>query len=188
MGRLIFARLEIVFTAIRSVTAFLPARLFSLSWPLVRSVPGLAGESMRYVWAMRLFKSVGSNVRIGPGCTIHHWDRIECGSNVSIHERTYVDARGGIQIGDNVSIAHASSLLAFDHSWDDPNTPIKYNPLVVKDIRIEDDVWLGCGVRILSGVHLPSRTIVAAGAVMTTGEYEPGIYGGVPGRRIGETS
>lgn len=187
MGRLIFQRLGGVFSIIRKVTAFVPARLFILAWPLVKSAPGLGGEAIRYIWAIRLFKAAGTNIRIGPGCTIHHWDRIECGSNVSIHERTYIDANGGLRIGNDVSIAHASSLLAFDHSWEDRDTPIKYNPLIPDEIVIHDDVWLGCGVRILSGVHLSSRTIVAAGAVMTTGKYEPGIYGGIPGRLIGET-
>jgi acetyltransferase-like isoleucine patch superfamily enzyme len=108
------------------------------------------------------------------------------GNNVNIHRFCYLDARGGIDIGDDVSIAHGCSLVAFDHSWDDRSKPIKYNPLVAAPIEIGSDVWLGCGVRVLSGVSIGKRSIIAAGAVVTKGFYEAGIFGGVPAKCLSE--
>lgn len=183
-GREKFARLRPVFAVGGSMLALLPTAVVRAMWPLVRSLPGLGGIGVRYLWAQRLFAGCGDNVRIGPGCTFVYWDRISVGDNVSIHERTYVDAEGGITIGDDVSIAHGCSLLAFDHSWDDESTPIKYNPRRLRPIEIASDVWLGCGVRVLSGTALGSRTIVAAGAVVRSGEYERCILGGVPASEI----
>lgn len=52
------------------------------------------------------------------------------------------------------------------------------------DIVVEDDVWLGYRVTVLSGAHIGRGAVVAAGAVVT-GTLEPyGIYGGVPARLI----
>ena len=64
--------------------------------------------------------------------------------------------------------------------------PIKYNPLVAAPIEIGSDVWLGCGVRVLSGVSIGRRSIIAAGAVVTKGLYEAGIFGGVPAKCLSE--
>lgn len=52
------------------------------------------------------------------------------------------------------------------------------------DIVLEDDVWLGYGVTVLSNAHIGRGCVVAAGAVVV-GELEPyGIYAGVPARLI----
>lgn len=52
------------------------------------------------------------------------------------------------------------------------------------DIVIDDDVWIGINVTILSGVHISRGTIIAAGSVVTKDTEPYGIYGGVPARLI----
>ena len=69
-------------------------------------------------------------------------------------------------IKDNVSIAHSVSILTTNHTWDNLDKPIKYNLETFKKVVIEKDVWIGCGCRILSGVKINNRSIVAAGAVV----------------------
>jgi acetyltransferase-like isoleucine patch superfamily enzyme len=91
-----------------------------------------------------------------------------------------LDAKGGLYIGDNVSIAHNCSLISFNHTYSDPNTQIKYNVLVDGEIRIESDVWIGCGVRILAGVTINKRSIVAAGAVVNKTIPSHTISAGIP--------
>ena len=49
---------------------------------------------------------------------------LELGTNISIHEMCYIDAYGGIKIGDDVSISHSVSMLSFDH--DISSSSIKY--------------------------------------------------------------
>ena len=61
--------------------------------------------------------------------------------------------------------------------------PICYNPIIDTPITIEDDVWLGCGVRVIGPCKISSRIIIAAGAVVK-GVLESGfIYGGIPGKK-----
>jgi acetyltransferase-like isoleucine patch superfamily enzyme len=49
----------------------------------------------------------------------------------------------------------------------DSNLPIRDNPVKFAHVMIENDVWIGCGVRILSGIIIESRSAVAAGALVT---------------------
>lgn len=52
------------------------------------------------------------------------------------------------------------------------------------DIVIDDDVWLGANVIVLSGVHVGRGAIVAAGAVVDRDISPYSICGGVPAREI----
>lgn len=183
-GRAIFTKLAPVLYAMSNLLRLLPAGLVSNLWWTVSWLPGKFGIGVRYVFAKRLCKSCGPNVLIGPGVFVDHWHKLSFGKNVTLHRNCYVDARGGIEIGDDVSIAHATSLLAFDHSWSDQSLPIKYNELVCHPILIESDVWLGCGVRVLAGATIRSRSVIAANAVVTRGTIGGGIYGGVPAKLI----
>lgn len=50
------------------------------------------------------------------------------------------------------------------------------------DIVVEDDVWIGYGVTVLSGVHIGQGAVVAAGAVVTKDVPAYAIVGGVPAK------
>lgn len=52
------------------------------------------------------------------------------------------------------------------------------------DIDIDDDVWIGYNVTILSGVHIGQGAIIAAGAVVSTDVPPYAIVGGVPAKVI----
>jgi len=52
------------------------------------------------------------------------------------------------------------------------------------DITVDDDVWIGYGVTILSGVHIGQGAVVAAGAVVTHDVPPYAIVGGVPAKMI----
>jgi acetyltransferase-like isoleucine patch superfamily enzyme len=183
-GRTLFARGRPIVELIGRFNAVIPSSIFSSTWFLVRDIPGLVGIALRYLWALRLSASCGDNVMIGRGCEIKDWSRLEIGHNVTIHLNTYIDASGGVSIGNDVSIAHNCSVLSFEHGWGDPTIPIKYNPLSTHPVEIANDVWVGCGARILAGSQIGSRTIVAAGAVVVRGVIGGGVYAGVPARLV----
>ncbi|OEC35429.1 Hexapeptide repeat of succinyl-transferase [Pseudomonas cuatrocienegasensis] len=162
----------------------LPRQLVRFFWCSIDLIPGFLGVGLRYAFALRLSKKIGHNVFLGRGIEVLCWERLSIGDNVSIHKDCYIDATGSLIIGDNVSIAHSSSILTFEHSWSDSSKPIKYNQSIYSPVSIGDDVWIGCGCRILSGICIGSRVVVAAGAVVTKNIPAGVLIGGVPAKVI----
>lgn len=52
------------------------------------------------------------------------------------------------------------------------------------NITVDDDVWIGTGAIILSGVHISQGAVVAAGAVVTKDVPAYAIVGGTPAKVI----
>lgn len=179
-----FKRVQPVLNAGVSVLRILPAGFVAATWWLVDWIPGYAGMGIRYMWARRLCRACGANVMIGRHVDIRNWQQLSLGNNVTIHGNCYFDAVGDISIGDDVSIAHASSILSFEHSFDDASQAIKDQALVMGAVSIGPDVWIGAGVRVLAGATIGRRSVIAAGAVVRRGEISEGVYGGVPARLI----
>ena len=52
------------------------------------------------------------------------------------------------------------------------------------DIVIEDDVWIGYGATILSGVRIGQGAVIASGAIVTKDVEPYSVVGGVPAKHI----
>lgn len=110
-----------------------------------------------------------------------------------IHALTFND-KDRLMIGDFCSIAPGVTfIVSADHAL---NTLSSF-PMRVKvlgenvlegtgkgDIIIEDDVWIGNGATVLSGVKIGQGAVIAAGAVVTTDIPAYAVFGGVPARLI----
>lgn len=123
----------------------------------------------RIPWSVRLWSPhrhiiLGNRVQFGPGCII------EC------------DA----EIGDSVLFARNVALIGRDdHRFDIPGTTIWDSGRGDRFItRIGNDVWIGHGAIILSGVTIGNGAIIAAGAVVTKDVPEYAVYGGNPAKMI----
>jgi len=106
------------------------------------------------------------------------------GRNSSIGSFCIIGVNSSVTIGDNVIIAHFTSIRDTDHNFNDKNLPISQQGITSKPIVICDDVWIGHGVTILKGVTIGKGAIVAAGAVVTKDIKPYEISGGVPSKRI----
>lgn len=97
-------------------------------------------------------------------------------------------------IGNYVSIAeNVTFLLDADHYVDHISTypfkakllpPFENEAVSKGNIVIDDDVWIGYGATILSGVHVGQGAIIAAGAVVAKDVPPYAIVGGVPAKVI----
>lgn len=183
-GRDIFNILRPIWVITHQVLRLIPNKFCIFFWDLSNNIPTFIGLFIRYCLMVRLAQSAGDNIYIGPGVEVREWNNLIIGSNVSLHKDCYLDAKGGIQIGDNVSIAHQSSIVSFEHTWLNNSLPIKDNPLRTAPIIISNDVWIGCGVRILSGVYVGHRSIIAAGAVVRDNVKTGSLVAGVPAKLI----
>jgi len=183
-GRSSFQRYESILLLLVKFFSVTPGLIKRIVWSFFDGYEGKVSVGVRYCLFASAAKSCGRNVFIGRGVVLKNIENLAIGDNVSIHAGCYVDAFGGVEIGDNVSIAHHSSIVSFEHTWEDPVIPIKYNKIRSTGIHIAADVWIGCGVRVLDGCVIGRRVVVAAGSV-AKGDLEGfSLYGGVPVKRL----
>lgn len=116
------------------------------------------------LWAPHRHINLGHHVQFGQG-TIVHCD---------------------VDIGNFVLIARNVSLIGRDdHRFDFPGTTVWDSQRGDQfKVVIEDDVWVGHGAIILSGVTIGRGAIVSAGAVVTQDILPYAIMGGNPARFI----
>ena len=104
---------------------------------------------------------------------------LSIGKSSSIGWFTLVDARGGIKIGNNVTIASYCKIITAKHDIEDSFFKAILEPVVIKDYA-----WICTGAIILSGVTIGRGAVVAAGAVVTKDVPDMAIVGGVPAKVI----
>lgn len=57
---------------------------------------------------------------------------------------------------------------------------------IAGSVDIGDDCFFGIGSMIKNGIHICSRAMIGAGAVVTRDIQQPGVYAGVSAKRIGD--
>lgn len=170
--------LIVIYAFFRILPRFLVVFIYDFIKPYSQAV----FTGIRYCICKRLCKSVGSKVIIGSNVTFKHWSEISIGNGVSIHDFSYVDGYGGILIGDDVSVAHNCTLISSHHTWQSREMPIRLNPVEKRSIKLGNNIWIGCDVRILGGTEIGNDVIIGAGTVVTKSVPDNGIYFGSPMR------
>lgn len=140
-------------------------------------------------WTIRrlLLKAIG--VKIGRGAFImrkNYWinpNMFSIGSYSHINRGCVIDARGGITIGNSVSVSLGVYLITGGHDMNSESFMGKFRPIV-----IDDYAWIGVGAKVLQGVHIGKGAVVAAGAVVTKDVPPYAVVAGVPAIKISERS
>lgn len=128
---------------------------------------------------------IGDNCDIQPyACVLAYGGQIIIGDYCSINPFTILYGHGGLTIGNHVRIASNSTIIPGNHIYDDPHTPIMYQGISMKGIIIEDDVWIGSGVRILDGVTIKKGCVIGSGSVVSRSTEPFGVYVSNPAKRI----
>jgi acetyltransferase-like isoleucine patch superfamily enzyme len=104
--------------------------------------------------------------------------KIGAGSGIGLNSSLH--GGGGIIIGNNVMVAQQCVLLSQAHNYSDLRMPIKEQGIEKAKVTIEDDAWIGSGVKILPGVNIGKGAIVGAGSVVTKDLPAYSISYGIP--------
>jgi len=131
------------------------------------------------------------------GMRVYMWARDE----ITIGDNFYMGKDSQIEtdciIGNNVIIGNKVGIVGkYDHNYQKIGVPIRLAPRIrdknydwkglCQRTIIEDDVWIGYGAIIMSGVVLKKGSIIAAGSVVTKDTLAYSIYGGNPARKIAD--
>ncbi|MBD2743571.1 acyltransferase [Coleofasciculus sp. FACHB-1120] len=118
--------------------------------------------------------------------TEHGNCQIEIGERTHISPYTCLGGPGNIKIGKFCLIASHVGIYANNHNFADPTVYIWKQGVTCKGITIEDDCWLGTGVKVLDGVTIGRGSIIGAGAVVTKDIPPCSIAVGVPAKVISQ--
>ena len=128
---------------------------------------------------------MGKHVQIGWSFAPMNPQNIVIGDNVFISHHVNLTAHTSkITIKNNVLIGEFTTITTTNHKFDRLDIPINQQGYTVHPVMIEDDVWIGAHVVILSGVTIGKGVIVGAGAVVTKDIPAYAIVGGVPAKTI----
>jgi acetyltransferase-like isoleucine patch superfamily enzyme len=131
--------------------------------------------------------SLGANVIVKEGarfCPTNPDARIKVGDWTTIGYHTFVFASLSIEIGRDCLIAPFCYLVDSNHGFRGGSL-IREQSLNAAPIVIEDDVWLGVGVKVLRGVRIGRGAVIGAGSVVSENVPENAIVGGNPAVELG---
>lgn len=151
-------------------------------------------QSLYRLYAVRDNVVLGQRVHIGLGTILWAPNQLKISNDVYIGKYCTIECDG--MIGNNVLIANQVGLIGrWDHDYRIVGRPIRQAPWIGdtdydgkgqgQQIIIEDDVWIGFGAIVLSGVRISRGAIVAAGAVVTRDVQPYAIVAGVPANFVG---
>ncbi len=131
---------------------------------------------------LRLFGAkVGKGVLIKPGVNIKYPWFLQIGDHVWIGEHAWIDNLAKVTIGNNVCISQGTYLLTGNHDYSKPCFD-----LILKNINIEDGVWIGAKAIVCPGVTCKSHAVLSVGSIATGNLDAYGIYQGNPAVKIRE--
>ncbi|RDI25536.1 DapH/DapD/GlmU-related protein [Lentzea flaviverrucosa] len=134
-------------------------------------------EAIREGWSELTGQDVDETFHLIPPVYSDHGVNIRIGRNVFVNQGCRFNDIGGIEIGDDVMIGPAVSLISSGH----PVGPEERRRGVTSaPIRIGRNVWIGASAMVLQGVTIGEDAVVAAGAVVTRDVPARTLVAGVP--------
>jgi acetyltransferase-like isoleucine patch superfamily enzyme len=142
-------------------------------------------------------KGGGANSQI----LVHDQVKLDRGVDVSgyangcieIGQTTYIGPYGclagpNIKIGRDCLIASHVGIYANNRNFADPDRPINQQGITSRGIVIENNCWLGTGVKVLAGVTIGEGSVIGAGSVVTHDIPPYSVAVGVPAKVISHRS
>jgi acetyltransferase-like isoleucine patch superfamily enzyme len=136
------------------------------------------GHRFRRMLAPLIFRKVGENFKCWHFVEWSYGYNLSFGDNVVVHRCVLLDDRGGIEVGNNVSISDYANIYSHTHDIEDIHKV--YNLTT----RIGDGVRITYHATVLAGTQIGEHAMVGTGSV-TTKDIEPyHIKVGIPAKTV----
>jgi acetyltransferase-like isoleucine patch superfamily enzyme len=136
------------------------------------------GIRFRRILARHIFKRCGENFKAFQNVEFSFGYNLEVGDNVVVHRNVLLDDRGGLIIGNNVSISDFANIYSHTHSIVDGREVT--NALT----RLDDGVRITYHATVLAGVHVHCQGMVGAVAVATKDVRAYHVNVGIPAKSV----
>src|SRR5688500_12073027 len=105
-------------------------------------VPGWLGRSLRQARLSKLLASCGVDNNFHINFRVNNAKHLRIGSHCSFGQGVYINAGGGVRIGDYVGMGPDAKIWSVNHKFDNPDIPWMKQGYEYKEVVIEDDVWI----------------------------------------------
>jgi acetyltransferase-like isoleucine patch superfamily enzyme len=136
------------------------------------------GIRLRRILAQRIFRKCGENFKAFQNVEVSFGYNLEVGDNVVVHRNVLLDDRGGIVLGDRVSISDFANIYSHTHSI------VDQRDVTDAVTRIDNDVRITYHATVLAGVHVGENGMVGAGAIATKDVRPYHVHVGIPAKSI----
>jgi len=136
------------------------------------------GVQFRRVLAPHIFKKCGENFKAFQHVEFSFGYNLEVGNNVVVHRHVLLDDRGGIVVGNNVSISDYANIYSHTHSI------VDQRDVTDATTRLDDGVRITYHATVLAGVHVSEQAMVGAMAVATKDVRPYHVYVGIPAKSV----
>ena len=133
---------------------------------------------LRQAIAKKLFKKCGDGFVANENCKFNFGNNIEVGENVSWNSGCYIDAKGGVKMGNHSMLTENVTIFTHTHSEQD-HMQRTYN-----GVEICDYAKVYTAATILPGVTIGKGAIVATGAIVTKDVEEFTLVAGIPAKPL----
>jgi len=161
--------------------ARLSAQCYFLALAAINTLHGLLPFWLRPLLYRLCRFDIARSATLQGGIRFFHVGRLAVGEGTLVNRGVYLDNRGGLSIGSQVSIAHDVRIYTMGHDIHDPSFSTRSKP-----VRIDDHAVVFAGAMLMPGVHLGEGAVVMAGAVVTKSVPPYRIVGGNPAQDIGQ--
>jgi len=129
---------------------------------------------------LRLFgATVGDGLVIKPHVNIKYPWHLYIGDNVWIGEGVWIDNLTKVIVGSNVCISQGAFILTGNHNY-----LLTSFDLIVKEVILEDGVWLGAKSIVCPGTVCETHSVLSVGSVATVNLKAWDVYSGVPAVKV----
>jgi len=136
------------------------------------------GVELRRLLARHIFKRCGEKFKAFHNVEFSFGYNMEVGDNVVVHRNVLLDDRGGIVLGNNVSISDYANIYSHTHSI------VDQKDVTNARTRIDDGVRITYHATVLAGVHVNEQGMVGAMAVATKDVRPYHVYVGIPAKSV----
>jgi acetyltransferase-like isoleucine patch superfamily enzyme len=136
------------------------------------------GVELRRVLARHIFKRCGENFKAFHNVEFSFGYNMEVGDNVVVHRNVLLDDRGGIVLGNNVSVSDYANIYSHTHSI------VEQRDVTNATTVIDDGVRVTYHATVLAGVHVHEQGMVGAMAVATKDVRPYHVYVGIPAKSV----
>ena len=136
------------------------------------------GVELRRLLARHIFKRCGEKFKAFHNVEFSFGYNMEVGDNVVIHRHVLLDDRGGIVLGNNVSVSDYANIYSHTHSIVDQRDVTDATTV------LDDGVRITYHATVLAGVHVAEQGMVGAMAVATKDVRPYHVYVGIPAKSV----